>query len=378
MDVEKKRPTILIVDDNPNNIKVLAIILTPFNYKIVIATDGAGAVEMVDRVRPDLILLDIMMPIMDGYEACKIIKSKKENVNIPVLFLSALDEKESIVEGFEAGGVDYITKPFNKEELLSRIRTHLELKLTRDEIEKSNNHLTDLNSMKDKILSVIGHDLRDPVSSLKMTLDYLEQANLKSCDDFMNYIEIMSFTVNEVFSLLENLLGWAKSQSGNVVVNPEIIKLNDLIQSVYRLQRSSIQNKKIFFENLVDQDIRVFTDFNSIYTVIRNLISNAIKFTPVEGSIFLEAETRESTVLLKIRDTGVGIPSENLSKLFDSKKHFTTYGTNNESGSGLGLVLCKNYVEMNGGTIDVESEVNKGTTFFIALPLHETPDLQKE
>jgi two-component system, sensor histidine kinase and response regulator len=368
----------LIVDDNPNNIKVLAIILTPFNYKIVIATDGAGAVEMVDRVRPDLILLDIMMPIMDGYEACKIIKSKKENVNIPVLFLSALDEKESIVEGFEAGGVDYITKPFNKEELLSRIRTHLELKLTRDEIEKSNNHLTDLNSMKDKILSVIGHDLRDPVSSLKMTLDYLEQANLKSCDDFMNYIEIMSFTVNEVFSLLENLLGWAKSQSGNVVVNPEIINLSELIQSVYRLQRSSIQNKKILFENLVDQDIFVFADFNSIYTVIRNLISNAIKFTPVEGSIFLEAETRESTVLLKIRDTGVGIPSENLSKLFDSKKHFTTYGTNNESGSGLGLVLCKNYVEMNGGTIDVESEVNKGTTFFIALPLHETPDLQKE
>jgi two-component system, sensor histidine kinase and response regulator len=378
MDVEKKNPTILIVDDNPNNIKVLAIILTPFNYKIVIATDGAGAVEMVDRVRPDLILLDIMMPVMDGYEACRIIKSKKENTNIPVLFLSALDEKESIVEGFEAGGVDYITKPFNKEELFSRIRTHLELKLARDEIEKSNNHLTDLNSMKDKILSVIGHDLRDPVSSLKMTLDYLGQANLKSCDDFLNYIETMSFTVNEVFSLLENLLGWAKSQSGNVVINPEIIKLNDLIQSVYRLQRSSIQNKKIFFENLVDQDIRVFTDFNSIYTVIRNLISNAIKFTPVEGSIFLEAETRESTVLLKIRDTGVGIPSENLSKLFDSKKHFTTYGTNNESGSGLGLVLCKNYVEMNGGTIEVESEVNKGTTFFIALPLRETPDLQKE
>jgi two-component system, sensor histidine kinase and response regulator len=158
MDVEKKNPTILIVDDNPNNIKVLAIILTPFNYKIVIATDGAGAVEMVDRVRPDLILLDIMMPVMDGYEACRIIKSKKENTNIPVLFLSALDEKESIVEGFEAGGVDYITKPFNKEELFSRIRTHLELKLARDEIEKSNNHLTDLNSMKDKILSVIGHD----------------------------------------------------------------------------------------------------------------------------------------------------------------------------------------------------------------------------
>ena len=378
MHVEKKIPTILIVDDNPNNIKVLAIILKQFNYKIVIAADGVGAVEMVDRVRPDLILLDIMMPVMDGYEACRIIKSKKENVNVPVLFLSALDEKESIVEGFEAGGVDYITKPFNKEELFSRIRTHLELKLVRDEIEQSNNHLTELNSMKDKILSVIGHDLRDPISSLKMTLDYLGQANLKSCDDFLDYIETMSFTINEVFSLLENLLGWAKSQSGNVIINPEIIKLSDLIQSVYRLQRSSIENKKLFFENSVDRDISVFADFNSLYTVIRNLISNAIKFTPKEGSIFLEAETLESTVLIKIKDTGIGIPPENISKLFDSKKHFTTYGTNNESGSGLGLVLCKNFMEMNGGTIEVKSEVGKGTTFLITLPLCETIDLQKD
>ena len=378
MHVEKKIPTILIVDDNPNNIKVLAIILKQFNYKIVIAADGVGAVEMVDRVRPDLILLDIMMPVMDGYEACRIIKSKKENVNVPVLFLSALDEKESIVEGFEAGGVDYITKPFNKEELFSRIRTHLELKLVRDEIEQSNNHLTELNSMKDKILSVIGHDLRDPISSLKMTLDYLGQANLKSCDDFLDYIETMSFTINEVFSLLENLLGWAKSQSGNVIINPEIIKLSDLIQSVYRLQRSSIENKKLFFENSVDRDISVFADFNSLYTVIRNLISNAIKFTPKEGSIFLEAETLESTVLIKIKDTGIGIPPENISKLFDSKKHFTTYGTNNESGSGLGLVLCKNFMEMNGGAIEVKSEVGKGTTFLITLPLCETIDLQKD
>jgi two-component system, sensor histidine kinase and response regulator len=378
MDVEKKIPTILIVDDNPNNIKVLAIILKQFNYKIVIAADGFGAVEMVDRVRPDLILLDIMMPGMDGYEACKIIKSKKENVNIPVLFLSALDEKESIVEGFEAGGVDYITKPFNKEELFSRIRTHLDLKLARDEIEQSNNHLIELNSMKDKILSVIGHDLRDPVSSLKMTLDYLGQANLKSCDDFLDYIETMSFTINEVFSLLENLLGWAKSQSGNVVINPEIIKLFDLIQSVYRLQRSGIENKKLFFKNSIDQDISVFADFNSLYTVIRNLISNAIKFTPKEGSIFLEAETRKSTVLIKIKDTGIGIPPENISKLFDSKKHFTTYGTNNESGSGLGLVLCKNFMEMNGGAIEVESEVGKGTTFLITLPSGKITDLKKD
>ena len=130
-------PTVLIVDDNSTNIKVIAITLRSQDYKLVIATNGNNAVEMVEKTRPDLVLLDIMMPGMDGYEVCKIIKSKKENENIPVLFLTALDEKENLVKGFEAGGVDYITKPFNKDELISRVKTHLDLKLTRDKLEKT-------------------------------------------------------------------------------------------------------------------------------------------------------------------------------------------------------------------------------------------------
>ena len=136
---------------------------------------------MVEKTRPDLILLDIMMPGMDGYEACKVIKSRKENENVPVLFLTALDEKKNIVKGFEAGGVDYITKPFNKDELISRVKTHLDLKLTRDKLEKTTAHLSELNTLKDKMFSVIGHDLRSPLGSVKMTLEFLAQSSDGAC-----------------------------------------------------------------------------------------------------------------------------------------------------------------------------------------------------
>ncbi|MBN2635389.1 MAG: response regulator, partial [Prolixibacteraceae bacterium] len=162
-------PTVLIVDDNSNNVKIIAITLRELNYKLVIATSGQSAIDMVDKTRPDLVLLDIMMPGMDGYETCEIIKSKKENENLPIIFLTALNDKSNIIRGFEVGGVDYITKPFNKEELISRVKTHLELKFTQDELQKTSDYLYNLNSLKDKMFSVIGHDLRSPLGSVKMT-----------------------------------------------------------------------------------------------------------------------------------------------------------------------------------------------------------------
>lgn len=369
-DIQKPIPTVLVVDDNPKNVQIIALLLRDLKYKIIIAVNGKSAVDLVERARPDLILMDVMMPGMDGFEACQIIKTKPENENIPVIFLTALSEKVNIVKGFDAGGVDYITKPFNKEELVSRIKTHLELKFARDEMQQMTNHLVELNSIKDKMFSVIGHDLRSPLGSIKMTLDFLKSDTEQryKIEDFRNSVNLLAQTTDEVFGLLENLLGWAKSQSGNLSVISEEIKVRDLVNSVYLLHKGSITYKRLSFHNNVIDSDSVCADLNMLKTVLRNLLSNAIKYTPEGGTISIgTAELNENTHII-VTDTGVGIPAENLSKIFDEKQHLSTYGTNKESGSGLGLILCQNFIKSNNGRLMVESEQGKGSSFIVELP----------
>ncbi len=370
-ELREENPTILIVDDNPTNIKVIALILRSLKYKIVIATNGEQAIELVEQTKPDLILLDVMMPKIDGFETCKIIKSKSENKDLPVIFITALNDSESLVKGFGVGGVDYITKPFNKNELLSRVKTHLELKQTRDRLEKTSRHLAELNAIKDKMFSVIGHDLRSPLSSVKMTLEFLAQISKSNEDPFSENINIMLKTTDEVFSLLENLLGWAKSQSGNLHINKEILQLDDLVMSTYLLNKGNIDLKKIEFINDIRSGDTIWADLNSMKMVLRNLVSNAIKFTHENGIIKISSKQVASATRIIISDTGVGIKQEDLPKLFDQSEHLTTYGTNREAGSGLGLVLCQDFVQKNGGKINVESVVGKGTSFIIELPTKE-------
>ncbi len=368
-------PTILIVDDNSNNVKIIAITLRAFNYKLVIATNGQSAIEMVEKTRPDLVLMDVMMPGMDGYETCEKIKAKKDNENIPVIFLTALSEKANIIRGFEVGGVDYITKPFNKEELISRVKTHLELKFTRDELQKNSNYLQSLNAVKDRMFSVIGHDLRSPLGSVKMTLEYLsETIEETSTEELKSTIDLLQKTTDEVFSLLENLLGWAKSQSGNLAITKEPIDLMDLGYKVYLLNKGNLKFKNIDFKLDIQPGTIVSADLNTITAVFRNLLSNAVKFTPNGGTISLLAKEVDDKILIEIKDSGVGIPPENLPKLFDSTKHFTTFGTNRESGSGLGLTLCYDFVKKNDGEIWAESTVGQGTSFFLQLAKANKPE----
>ena len=374
--LQEKSPTVLIVDDNSNNVKIIALALQPLNFKLVIATNGKTAIEMVDKTRPDLVLLDVMMPGMDGYETCSIIKSKEENSNLPVIFLTALTDKEDTLKGFESGGVDYITKPFNKDELISRVKTHLELKLTRDELEQTSKYLYSLNAVKDKLFSVIGHDLRSPLGSVKMYLEYLsETLDELPPDKLHNTFDILVKTVDEVFSLLENLLGWAKSQSGNLSINKELIVLKDLTNNVYSLNRGNLKFKNINFNINIAPETTVYADLISITAVFRNLLSNAIKFTPEGGSIFINSVEEEGNVVIEFKDTGIGIPEENLVKIFDSTQHITTFGTNREVGSGLGINLCKDFTLKNGGDLWVKSEVGKGTSFYLRLPATDNETL---
>ncbi|MBN2648382.1 MAG: response regulator, partial [Prolixibacteraceae bacterium] len=243
-DANTLKPTILVVDDNKRNLQVVGNILHEEQYKVAMAINGPTALKLAAQLKPDLVLLDIMMPEMDGFEVCKKLKENEETREIPVIFLTAKVETDDVVEGFNLGGVDYITKPFKQKELLVRIKTHLDLLQSKRKIAEQASLLQSNNAFKDRLFSIIGHDLRSPLSSIKFTIDMIKSGVIELGDDFFHeLIDQLAKTTDEAFTLLENLLGWAKSQSGNLPVVPEEFSLKEMAESIARLQKLNLSNK---------------------------------------------------------------------------------------------------------------------------------------
>lgn len=363
-------PTILVVDDNKKNLQVLGNILHEEAYKVAMAIEGNSAIKLANQLLPDLIILDIMMPGMDGFEVCKILKADENTKEIPIIFLTAKIEIDDVIEGFNLGGADYITKPFKRKELIVRIKNHLDLINSKRKIIEQANELKAANIFKDKLFSIIGHDLRSPLSSLKLTFDLIVAGLIDIHEnDFMDTIKSLSKSTEEAYVLLENLLGWAKSESGTLEVIPENINMKEMAESTQRLLKLNLQNKSIELVIDIDQNINANADNQMIKTVLRNLVSNAIKFTPEHGRITIQSKQHDDKIITSIIDSGVGIPPENLDQLFIARGKVRTYGTNNEPGSGLGLILCYDFVEKNNGKLSVTSTVNVGSTFTFSLPV---------
>jgi two-component system, sensor histidine kinase and response regulator len=355
--------SILIVDDVSKNIQVLATYLKQEGYKLNFAQNGQEALKHAQRQPFDLILLDIMMPEMDGFEVCRQIKKNKTTSDIPIIFITAKSDIESVTRSFEAGGVDYITKPFNGAELIARVKTHLNLK---DKEMK----LMELNETKDKFFSIIAHDLRNPFFNLMGLSDLLgSNINDYSQDEIVDIANAMSVSAKQGYDLLENLLDWSLVQSGRISYMPEKVNLLKVAKTNAGLFESNIRVKNIGISLLIDKELKVYADENMITTVLRNLISNAIKFSVRGSDVVIDAVRKDNEVLVSVTDQGTGISKENLDKLFKISTKVSVKGTENESGTGLGLVLCKEFVELNGGKIWAETKLGKGTTMRFTLPV---------
>ncbi|MBN2891436.1 MAG: hybrid sensor histidine kinase/response regulator [Bacteroidales bacterium] len=365
-----KDSTILIVDDIPQNLKIVGTILTENDYKTFASLSGKQALEIVSERQIDLILLDISMPEMDGFEVCKVLKDNPLTRDIPVIFLTARTQIEDVVKGFDIGGVDYITKPFNMQELLKRVENHLYILKQKQLIKRQNEELKELNVSKSKFLSIISHDLRNPFSAILMFAELLlennnEIDNLKKDDVIKN---IKNGTEN-VMKLLEDLLKWSKSQMHNLQLVPNEEFLKPLVRDVISILKEPAQNKKIKVIENIDDEISFYADVDSITTVVRNLLSNSIKFSNKEGQIIISAKDIDDNFIeVSVTDDGIGIAEEKLGDLFRIDKKVVTLDTNNEKGAGLGLILCKEFVEKNGGKIMVKSEIGKGSTFSFTIP----------
>ncbi len=359
---ETQPARILIVDDNTNNLGVLYRYLDDVGFTVLVSQDGERAVQLAAHQQPDLILLDIMLPGIDGFETCRQIKANAETTDIPIIFISALTDVQDKVRGFQAGGVDYVTKPFNQEEVLARINAHVTIKRQREELDA-------LNDTKDRLFSVIGHDLRGPFMGLLGALELLrDSSNEMDSETTHELIENLYGSAEKTYHLLENLLEWSKSQQRLVEVTPHAVGLRSLVEENAQIFGAAARQKSVSVHIDIPPDIEVFADRDMISTVVRNLINNAIKFTASDGGVTVTAHRADELVVVVVEDTGIGIAAEEADRIFSMDGSFSKRGTEGETGSGLGLLLAKDYVVRNGGTIDVESEPGRGSRFRITLP----------
>ncbi|MDR1201162.1 MAG: hybrid sensor histidine kinase/response regulator [Tannerellaceae bacterium] len=362
--------TILIVDDVPTNVMLVQAILKKEGYSLLTAENGAKALQIAQEKHPNLMLLDIMMPEMDGYEVLQRLKSNPDTNNIPVIIMSALNDMPSIVKGYQLGATEYVTKPFQRDELLKRIYHRFELY----SVERIKEELEAAIESRDMLYGLISHDLRAPLGSVKM----LNNSVLKLVDkdkigeDVYEMLLLMDKTSEEAFQLLDNLTKWSKFSQNKLQPHKQRTDINSLIESIITLYEPIAELKHVVISAPdVQEPLIGFVDVDMIKTVIRNLLSNAIKFSFEGGLVTISTRMEENNMFFSIKDTGKGIKESDKEKLLN-KDYFSTFGTNNEHGSGLGLMICKAFVEMHEGSFRFKSEEGKGSTFFFSIKVRET------
>jgi two-component system sensor histidine kinase/response regulator len=361
---------ILIVDDVMSNVLLLKILLTNEKFQVCTANCGNACIEQARKEHPDLILLDVMMPDISGFDTAVILKKDPDLKDIPIIFLTALNTPADLVKGFQVGANDFLTKPFNKEELVMRVTQQISLVAAKRIIEQQNAELRATLSNRDKMYSVIAHDLRSPMASIRMVLNLVVASVSPDVvgQELFELLDKANRESEDVHDLLDNLLKWTKSQTGRLSVVTQDLDLGDIIPGVVDIFGVIAATKKIKLDlQNSGEKLIVRADNDMLKTVVRNFMSNAVKFSPEGSSIEIIMAKEGDFAKVSVRDHGVGISADRLASIFH--KGETTYGTGGEEGSGLGLQLCQDFARKNGGDCTVESVEGEGSTFSVLIPL---------
>jgi two-component system sensor histidine kinase/response regulator len=365
------------------------------NYLIEVSESGEEAMEIIneliaDKVELPVVIADFIMPGMKGDKLLEKIHILLPGTkNILLTGQASIEGVSNAVN--KANLYRFIPKPWEKEDLILTVKEalrsykqektilkqNIELKELNTNLEKKvedrTKELKELNATKDKFFSIIAHDLKNPFNTL-MGFTELLATNFNSYkkNKVVEFINIIFHTSKNTYLLLENLLEWSRSQTGRLEITPATIDISELVSENIDLVYNNASNKKLKIYNNISKEAEVYADPNMINTVIRNLLSNAVKYTGQGGKIEISSKTRDNYIEIKVSDSGVGIKPENLKKLFRLDENFTTKGTADEAGTGLGLILCKEFVQKNGGEIWVNSTYGKGSEFTIRLKTKKT------
>lgn len=388
MDIEAKYK-ILIVDDVPANATLLAEILSD-DYTIYMATNGHAALKIAELQNPDLILLDVVMPEIDGFETCKRLKNKPSTKDIPVIFITAKIEEKDELHGIEIGAVDYITKPFEKYIITVRIKHHLSLQWHHRVLKKANNELeievekrtaeleyllaeksdlltkvTAANSSKTNFLTNMSHDIRTPMNAILGNTELLLTTKLGNKQ--LRYAEMVGRAGENLLSIIDDILDFSAIEAGQIKLAMTVFNPWTIVTDILQEMRGDFERKCLSVELIDDLPKKVKGDPVRLRQIIINLLSNAIKFT-AKGMISIETgavkqEDKFVQLWFKIKDTGVGIDQEAQLRIFSDFAQADDSITHKYGGTGLGLAISKRLVELMGGTIWVQSKVGKGSTF---------------
>lgn len=360
---------VFVIDDEQLNHSLLEFVLQKHQLAYFGALDSRLALESVKHIQPDLILMDIVMPHINGFELCKAIKSDFSIAHIPVIFITSKTSVTDNIEGFNAGAVDFVTKPFQQDELIARIKTHITISKSKIEAITRVKNLQQSNILKDEVFAILGHDLKSPLSALKFKLDLIQRGVIDSKSSTFNtaIVPEMSATTDEVLYLLENLLGWAKTTSDVLHMHFEKIAIQSVIEETLRVLKMNIQLKNITIKLDVPRGLMAYADYKMTKTIIRNLVSNAIKFTPINGHICIAVKQVLNRIEISVADNGIGMDPEELSHILNGYQNYSREGTEKEQGTGLGLVICQEFAKKHKGQLKIQSVPHKGSEFTFDL-----------
>ena len=354
---------ILVADDQPQNIQIVGNMLGKLGYEIVPAGDGPTALKRLVLRPPDLILLDVLMPGMDGMEVCRRIRENPEWKDIPVIFLSAADDKDFVVRALEVGGVDYITKPFNHGELASRVRTHLALKNARDQLKQ-------LVEDKDELLGILAHDLNNHLAGIQISADVLRQSMAKKdAREHGNLCENIYESTAQLLAFVKEFLANSAADHG-FVLEPGTVNLSDAVAHAVKEYREAAARKNLRLQvSLPAEEIVVRVDRRALRQILDNLLSNAVKFSPPGKRIELVVRAAGDFVECVIKDQGPGFTPEDQKRMFRRYARLSARPTGNEPSTGLGLSIVRKLVQSLNGELLCDSTPGHGATFIVRLPM---------
>ena len=375
---------ILIVDDIPANIQLLSQVLIENGYKVRKLISGQRALKAVELQAPDLILLDIKMPGMDGYEVCRQLKASEATCDIPIIFISALDDVFDKVKGFEAGGADYIIKPFEPVEVLARVSAQLKMQRLQQQLRCANVQLATQNVQLSQeiqerqqaeanlrmLLHAVSHDLRSPLSGMSLLLrSRLNDAASNIVID-RRTVEVMVQSCSRQLQLIESLTATQQFDVKSASLAMKPLSLPTLVQNIL-IERLPILNQhRVKVKQLFAADLPlVNADAQQLWRVFGNLIDNAVKYNQSGFILTVEAKKEGERVRCTVADNGAGISPQQCARLFEP--YTRGVGVSLRQGLGLGLYICRQIVEAHGGEIGVDSELGKGARFWLTLPKFE-------
>src|SRR5690242_9868892 len=360
---ETNNGCLLVVDDQESNIQIVGAALGKLGFEILPATGGLQVFQRLAVRRPDLILLDLLMPEMDGFEVCRRIRENSDWAEIPIVFLSSADDKELIVRALESGGVDYITKPFNHAELVTRVRTHLALKKARDELKQ-------LAEDRDELLGILAHDLKNHLGGMDMSAHLLRDRTEAMADPKLRLMaENISHSSSQMLAFVKEFLANASADHG-LNLKTESISLKDAASRVVQQHREAAQRKQLVFQTVLEGDgALVLADPAALNQVLDNLVSNAVKFSPPGKQIRLTlCPPGVRYVECQVQDEGPGFSEHDKTRMFRRYGRLSARPTGGEPSTGLGLSIVKKLVLAMHGELACESTLGNGAIFAFRLP----------